>query len=102
MRKHLHSRLKIAMNTYVSEYLTEAVANNPKRFWSYIKQVKQDDLGVADLEIDGLNISDGQSKAEIQFSSVFTEENLINLPEMGNNPTPDIPGLQISTKGVLT
>jgi hypothetical protein len=89
---------------YVSEYLTEAVANNPKIFWSYIKQVKQDDVGVADFEIDGLNISDGQSKAEIlnkQFSSVFTEENLINLPEMGNNPTSEIPGLQISSKDVL-
>ena len=69
-RKHLHSRLKIARNTYVSEYLTEAVANNPKRFWSYIKQVKQDDVGVADLEVDGLNISDGQSKAEILNSLV--------------------------------
>ena len=61
-------------------------------------------MGVADFEIDGLNISDGQSKAEIlnkQFSSVFTEENLINLPEMGNNPTSEIPGLQISSKGNL-
>jgi hypothetical protein len=100
-RKHLHSRLKIARNTYVSEYLTEAVANSPKKFWSYIKQVKQDDVGVADFEIDGLNISDGQSKAEIlneQFSSVFTEE---NLPTMENNPSSEIPGLQLSSKGIL-
>ena len=30
-RKHLNSRLKTARNTYVSEYLTEALANNPKK-----------------------------------------------------------------------
>ena len=50
-------------------------------------------MGVADLEMDGLNVSDGQGKAEIlnkQFSSVFTNENLTNLPEMENNPIPKI------------
>ena len=81
----------------VFEYLTEAVANSAKRFWSYIKQVRLE-VGVADLVADWLNISDGQSKVEVLnklFTAVFTEENLYNLPKLVNNSTSDISGLQI-------
>ena len=92
-RKRLHQNLKTARDIYVSEYLGDAIEENPKRFWSYVKQLKQDNLGVADLEIDGKLISDGQTKSEIlnkQFSSVFTDENLANIPAVGDNPKPAI------------
>lgn len=56
---------------HVSEYLTEAVANNPNRFWSYIKQVKQDDVGVTDFEIDGLVMLKVKLRFLISSSVVF-------------------------------
>jgi hypothetical protein len=48
-RKRLHQNLKTARDIYVSEYLGDAIEENPTRFWSYVKQLKQDNLGVADL-----------------------------------------------------
>jgi hypothetical protein len=68
-----------------------------------VKQLKQDNLGVADLEISGKLISDGQTKSEIlnkQLSSVFTHENLANIPAVGDNPKPAIRPINISISGV--
>ena len=96
--RHLHQSLKSARGTYVSDYLGEAIEENPKRFWTYIKQLKKEDL-----EIDGEVIIDGTRKSDIlnkQFSYVFTEENLTNIPSVGNDPKPGIRSLQISIAGV--
>jgi len=71
----MHKDLKTARYTYISDYLGEAVKDNPKRFWSYIKQLQKDNPGIVDFEINGSIISDNKSKIEIsnkQFSRVFT------------------------------
>ena len=63
------------------------------RFWSFVKQLRQDDPGVADLEIEGKIFSDGQYKAEIlneQFSSVFTNGTDSDPLSVGNEPIPGI------------
>ena len=49
-------------------------------------------------------ISDGGLKSEIlnsQFSSVFTKEDLQNIPDMGSDPTPGLGSFIISEQGVL-
>ena len=102
-RKRLHQNLKSAKHTYVSGYLKEAIEHNPKRFWTYVKQLKRDDPGISDFEIDGKIISDAKTKSEIlnnQFTSTFTDENLINIPSVGNTPKPGIQPLKISVAGV--
>ena len=33
--------------------LGNAIEENPKHFWSYIKQLKNDNPGVADFKVDG-------------------------------------------------
>ena len=78
-RKLMHKRLKEARKAYISDYLGEAIEENPERFWSYIKQLNKEELGIADLEINGSIISDNKSKADMlnnQFLSVFTQEDL--------------------------
>ena len=50
-----------------------------------VKRLKQENSGIADFEVDGKFISDSGLKSEIlnsQFSSVFTEQELENIPEM--------------------
>ncbi len=48
-----------------------------KKFWSYIKSKRNVNTGVFSLKnSDGRLISNGIQKAEIQFESVFTDENL--------------------------
>ena len=85
-RRQMHKRLTEARNAYISDYLGEAIEENPKRFWSYIKQLNKEELGIADFEINGSIISDNKSKADLlnnQFSSVFTQEDLPNFPDIG-------------------
>ena len=78
----MHKRLKEARNTYISDYLGEAIEDNLKRFWSYIKRLKKVEPGIADFEINGSIISDNKSKADIlnnQFSNVYSRR-LIKHP----------------------
>ncbi|KAH3876963.1 hypothetical protein DPMN_000816 [Dreissena polymorpha] len=59
---------------------------NNKKLYSYVKCMKSDSSGAAPLKKDGTSHSDPSAKAEIlnsQFSSVFTEEDVTNLPSMG-------------------
>lgn len=60
--------------------------------------------GIVDFEVDNKVICDGGLKSEIlnsQFSSVFTKEDLGNIPEMGSDSTPGLGPLIISEQGVL-
>ena len=101
--KLMHRRLKEARNAYISDYLGEAIEENPQRFWSYINQLKKEEPGIADFEINGSIIRDNKSKADIvnnQFSSVFTQEDLSNIPDIGYHRIPAIDSLSITTNGV--
>ena len=67
-----------------------------------VKRLKQENPGIADFEVDGKVISNSGLKSEIlisQFSSVFTEEDLENIPEMGSDPTLGLGPLIISEQG---
>ena len=102
-RKRMHKNLKSAREEYIRDHLSEAIKNNPKCFWSYVKRLKQENPGIGDFEVHGKVISDGGLKSEIlnsQFSSVFTKEDLDNIPEMGSDPTPGLGPLIISEQGV--
>ena len=94
---------KGARSAYISDYLGEAIEENPKRFWSYIKQLKKEEPGIADFEINGSIISDNKSKADIlnnQSSNVFTREDLSNIPDIGYDRIPAIDSMSITTNGV--
>ena len=59
---------------------------------------------MADFEVAGKVISNGALKSETlnsQFSSVFTKEDLENIPDMGSDPKPDLGPLIVSEQGVL-
>lgn len=103
LRKKLHHEMSRARNQYTLEFLVESIKDSPKSFWSFIKKVKSDKVGVADLEINGSVISDPKAKAEAlnsQFASVFTNEDLIQIPSLGKSHVSDIQPLKISCGGV--
>ena len=77
---------------------------NPKAFWSFIKKMRQEDTGIADLKVNNKIISDDLGKAEAlseQFASVFTVEDKVHIPTLGVSETPDINKLIIGKEGVL-
>jgi len=75
----MHQSLKTVRDNYVSDFLGEAIEENPKRFWSYVKQMKKEDHGVADLECEGKIFSDREIRAEIlnKHFPLFSLTNLI-------------------------
>ena len=84
----------------MSEFLMQVVKDNPKSFWSHIKKVKKDEVGIGD---NGKILNDALAKAEAlnqQFSSVFTQEDLTNIPTLSpNSDIPSIASLVTNLKG---
>ena len=60
-----------------------------KRFWTYIRSKRQDNVGVAPLEINDDAVSDSREKANLlsnYFKSVFTKEDPQNMTPEATSP----------------
>ncbi|XP_035680251.1 uncharacterized protein LOC118418421 [Branchiostoma floridae] len=102
MRRLAKQKIKKAHNDYLKEILDEAL-ENPKKFWQYIKSKKQTASGVAPLAQHNSLVVDAQGKAEIlsrQYDSVFTDEDMVNVPDLGDSPYPDMPEVEVTLLGV--
>ena len=76
---------------------------NYKKFFNFIKSTKCKRTNVAPLKREGFLHHDATTKANIlnqQFASVFTEEDMDNLPDLGISPTPEMNKITINTEGV--
>ncbi len=74
-----------------------------KPFWRYVKSKRQDNTGISPLKRAGQLVSDSTEQAEIlnsQFRSVFTEEDLQNLPSMPGTPHQNAEDIDIQVSGV--
>lgn len=81
----------------------ESRSNKPvptKRFWTYIKSKKSNDVGVAPLKDSNVDVKD--NLLSNQFKSVFTKENLDNIPPLGPSPYPDVPSTVFTIPAILT
>ena len=63
---------------------------NPKCFWNMVRETTTVKTGISDLETkDGEKITQNDKKANCfnnYFVSVFTKENLVNIPTFDNKP----------------
>ena len=103
IKKLAQKKCREAYSSYINNIICSEEAS-PKLFWNYIKNKKNDRCGVAPLKRNGLTFSDSTTKANIlnsQFSSVFTSEDLSNMPDMGVSSTPEIPPIIIHHNGVM-
>ena len=74
-----------------------------KKFWGYVKSLKKDASGTAPLKQEGVLVSDAKGKSNIlnrQYASVFTEEDVTIIPDLGPSNHPMMPTPQITIKGV--
>ena len=80
------------MNYCAGNLFTESFNNNNKKqFWSYIK--KLDHSGVSSLTVNGITSGCAKDKAKLlnhQFQSVFTNEDLSNIPTMTSTCFPQM------------
>jgi len=107
-RKATKSQLLEAYNDYVSNLLdTTTNPDHPtlgKRFWSFIKSMKKNNVGISPLKENGEGeaVHDSRKKANLlseQFKSVFTQEDLENLPSLPQ-AIPNISQLHFDTVGI--
>ena len=62
---------------------------------------RQDNVGVAPLEINNDAVSDSREKANLlnnYFKSVFTKEHLQNMPPEATSPYADIPSIHFRAR----
>ena len=75
-----------------------------KRFWSYIKGRKRDNVGIPTLKVKDQEYNDSKSKANIlseQFQSVFTNEIPGDIREKKSVPWPSVvENITFDTEGI--
>ena len=104
LKKQMQFDCRRAHQKHINDMICGDMANNPNKFWSYIKSKRCDNTGVASLFSDGQLHSDNISKTRLlndQFSSVFTRTNTSGLPNLGPSPHPDIRRFDVTEEGVL-
>jgi len=96
LRQHTQQQMRSAHNSDISDVIGARLleGGNQKRFWSYVKLNKTENMSVPILsDREGLHITD-QAKSEainIQFVSVFTQDDGKDLPDKGLSPYGEIP-----------
>ena len=104
LKRSVEKECKNAHNNYLKDVVSPDSGNSTKKFWSYVKSKKNDNIGVAPLK-DNLGIlhTDSHKKANIlnkQFSSVFNKnENTNNVPDKGPSSHPVISDIVINQDG---
>ena len=99
-RRNLQKQMRQAGWDHINGIITLEDNQARKEFWRYVKQFKKDNTGITVLKKDGRSATSPQQKAEMlnaQFSSVFTEEDTENLPQL-NKQYPSL--LNVSAIGV--
>ncbi|XP_048586171.1 uncharacterized protein LOC125568296 [Nematostella vectensis] len=110
IRNYTTKCIRDTHNIYLSEVLVGLAPDpstpNPggaKRAWSYLKLLRSESLGIPTLfQGDQISASDS-SKAEalrVQYESVFTQEDLTNIPVLGDSPYQEVADLTFTTNGI--
>ena len=99
VRKETHKISRAAYRNYIKQTCSES----SKKFYSFIKSLKIDTIGIPALLRNGSLESDNKTKAEIlndQFCSVFTQEHP-EVPVEPESNIPPMPNITIYVDGVL-
>ena len=89
---------------YVSNFIDNS-NHVTKQLWSFVKNKKQDRIGIGPLKYQGSTVTDPLSKANAladYFTSVFTTEDTACVPVLEGDPLSGIPPIHIHTAGVAT
>ena len=101
-RNSVSNLIKDSHNSYLNDVIGDSLTENPKKFWSYVKHSRSENLGIPPLKTEqGVFVTD-KDKAETlnsSFFSVFTNEQL-PLPKIPISPYSSIADLHISPEGV--
>jgi hypothetical protein len=103
-RNKVTDLIRESHNSYKSDVIGPSLDSNPKKFWSYIRSLRKESLGIPPQSVNGKTYATDKGIAEAlnnQFTSVFTEERKDHIPDKGVSPYQDIPELQVELEGVI-
>jgi len=89
--------------SYQNNLFDSQTDTHHKKFWRYVKKLREDHTGVASLTVNNQVLHNPEEKAEAlnnQFYSVFTKENLTNVPVCAGHPYPKMSPISIFTNGI--
>ena len=81
-RSKVKQNIRQSHRTYISEIVAASLNDSPKSFWSYISALHREDTGISTLRTSS-GLPATCAKANVvneQFQSVFTGEDMQNLP----------------------
>ena len=93
---------KQVYNNFVSKTLSASSSENPRRFFSYVKTKRCENIGIAPLRENGTIVISNIEKARVlnnQFWSVFTKEDF-RIPKLTSPLSLEIPKINIDIEGV--
>ena len=103
-RNKIPKLIKHSYHEYINSVIGNALVNNPKTFWSYVRRTNTEHMGIPTLiDIDGKTHVTPQAKAEIlcnHFESQYQHTGDTDLPNISPSPHPCIPKLTIGLEGV--
>ena len=103
LKNEIIKELEIAHDNYQNQLFTTNSNTTSKKFWRYIKSLRKDHVGVSALISNGKTLTDSLEKAEVlnnQFYSVFTDEDLVNTPQIDQLEYPTMPEISFNTPGI--
>ena len=103
-KRYTQQQCKNTYESYVRSIVSTEPGNNPKRFWSFIKNKRLDYCGVSTLKSGDQIYSDNTSKSRLlndYFASVFTKETSDTLPTLPESVYPTISDISVTYNGVV-
>ena len=98
-KSHVHSDY----HKYLNNLLDPEQDSTSKIFWKYMKARKQDSVSIGTLKADGIITESAESKANLlnkQFVSVFTKDDLSNIPDKSQSPFKPMDEIVVNENGV--
>ena len=103
LRRQTTKALATSYKSYVNHQIGDSLKTNPKRFWSFIKANKRENIGIPTLRVNDKPITNDRDKANAlnnQFSSVFTNERY-PIPVIDHSLYSSMPHLDIGINGII-
>ena len=103
LKRECQRECRTAFSRYVSNLVDPNKNIITKRLWFFIKNKRQDNVSVSTLKHEGRTYVDATEKANLladYFSSVFTNEDVSNIPTLSTNPIPSISSIRVHVDDV--
>ena len=103
-RKEVRNLMHTEYYKYINNLLEPESDKTSQSFWKYIKSRKQDSVSIGTLKDNGRIAESAKDKAEMfnqTFCSVFTREDLDNIPDKGPSPYQPMSHIHITLNGVI-